>query len=153
MRRVVIDTNLWIRILLAGPVTLPLLKSWQEERFQVLISRPLLDELEEVWRRPRLRQRIPEQRAHRLLRQLRFRSEVVELTTTPPRCRDPKDEPVLATAIDGRADAIVSGDADLRADDQLREEMSGYGVQIWGVEGLLAWLKDEPPMESPESVR
>jgi predicted nucleic acid-binding protein len=65
---------------------------------------------------------------------------MVLLTTTPPRCQDPKDEPVLATAIDGRADAIVSGDADLRADDRLRKEMAEYGVEIWGVEGFLSRL-------------
>jgi uncharacterized protein len=141
MIRAVVDTNLWIRILLAGPVSLPLLDAWRTERFQVLISQPLLDELEDVWRRPRLRQRIPEDRAQKLPRQLRFRGEMVALTTTPPRCRDPKDEPVLATAIDGRADAIVSGDADLRADDRLREEMSSLGVRLWGVEGFLGNLE------------
>ena len=140
MKRVVIDTNIWIRILLAGPVTLPVLEAWQSGRFRVVVSQPLLDELEEVSRRPRLRKRIPEERARKLLRQLRFRGEQVAVTTTPPRCRDPKDEPVLATAIDGRADAIVSGDADLRADDRLREEMAEHGVEIWGVEGLLGRL-------------
>ena len=140
MKRVVVDTNIWIRILLAGPVTLPVLEAWQSGSFRVVFSQPLLDELEEVSRRPRLRKRIPEERIRKLVRQLRFRGEQVPVTTTPPRCRDPKDEPVLATAIDGRADAIVSGDADLRADDRLREEMAEYGVEIWGVEGLLGRL-------------
>ncbi len=67
---------------------------------------------------------------------------MVEATTIPPRCRDTKDHPVLATAIDGRADAIVSGDADLRADDKLREEMTGYGVKLWGIDTLLEKLKE-----------
>lgn len=138
--RVVIDTNLWIRILLAGPVTLPILEAWEARKFQVLISRPLLDELEEVWQRPRLKKRIGDERARILMRQLRYRGETVVLTTVPPRCRDPKDHPVLATAIDGRADAIVSGDADLRADDRLREEMGSYGVELLGVEGFLSRL-------------
>jgi len=61
-------------------------------------------------------------------------------TTVPPRCRDVKDHPVLATAIDGQADAIVSGDADLRADDRLRAEMANYGVELWGIDSLLADL-------------
>ena len=63
---------------------------------------------------------------------------MVEPTTIPPRCRDPKDHPVLATAIDGRADAIVSGDADLRDDDKLRAEMESYGVKLWGIDSLLS---------------
>lgn len=140
MKRIVVDTNIWIRILLAGPVTLPVLDAWSEGLFKVVLSQPLLDELDEVWQRPRLKKRIPEQRASQLLRQLRFRGEMVTLSTIPPRCRDPKDHPVLATAIDGRADAIVSGDDDLRADDRLREEMAAYGVELWGVEGLLSHL-------------
>jgi predicted nucleic acid-binding protein len=44
---------------------------------------------------------------------------------------------VLATAIDGHADAIVSGDADLRADDELRTAMRQHGVALWGIDGLL----------------
>ncbi len=59
----------------------------------------------------------------------------------PPRCRDPKDQPVLATAISGHADAILSGDGDLRADDELQQQMLEHGVRIWGVTGLLADLE------------
>ena len=68
---------------------------------------------------------------------------MVEPATVPPRCRDPKDNPVLATAIDGRADAIVSGDADLRDDDKLRAEMESYGVKLWGIDSLLSNISNE----------
>lgn len=140
MLKVVIDTNLWIRTLLGGPVTLPVLEAWRGRRFEVVISKPILAELDEVWQRPRLRRRIDPQHARELLEQLRWRGIWVEPTTIPPRCRDPKDHPVLATAIDGRADAIVSGDADLRADDRLRAEMADLGVELWGVRTLLEKL-------------
>jgi putative PIN family toxin of toxin-antitoxin system len=135
--RIVIDTNLWIRALLGGQVTLPLLTAWQARQLTVVVSQPLLDELNDVWQRPRLQDRINPEDAARLLEQLRLRGEWVEPTTVPPRCRDPKDHPVLATAIDGRADAIVSGDADLRADDELRTAMGQYGVALWGIDSLL----------------
>jgi predicted nucleic acid-binding protein len=62
---------------------------------------------------------------------------MIEITTVPPRCRDPKDHPVLATAIDGQADAIVTGDADLRADPELRNAMAAYGIALWGIDTLL----------------
>lgn len=75
--------------------------------------------------------------AEHLHRQMRYRGELVELVTTPPRCRDPKDQPFLATAIDGRADAIVSGDSDLRADDELRQAMAAYGVSLWGIDTFM----------------
>ncbi|MFC2031491.1 putative toxin-antitoxin system toxin component, PIN family [Chloroflexota bacterium] len=135
--RIVVDTNLWIRALLGGRVTLPVLEAWRAGKFTVVVSQPLIDELNEVWQRPRLSDRIREQDAERLVEQLRLRGEIVEAVTVPPRCRDPKDHPVLATAIDGRADAIVTGDADLRADDRLRSAMEQYGVALWGVNGLL----------------
>ncbi len=137
MLRIVVDTNIWIRALLRGRVTLPVLGAWQAGQFQLITSQALLDEYDKVWQRPRLRQMIDAQQAQKLRRQMRNRAEVVELNTVPPRCRDPKDHPVLATAIDGRADAIVTGDDDLRADDELRSAMADYGVQLWGVQSLL----------------
>ena len=120
MLRIVVDTNLWIRALLGGPITLPILEAWQAHKFTVVVSHPLIDELNQVWQRPRLRQRIDADDAERLLEQLYLRGEMVEPTTVPPRCRDPRDHPVLATAIDGHADAIITGDDDLRADEELR---------------------------------
>jgi putative PIN family toxin of toxin-antitoxin system len=142
-RRIVVDTNLWIRALLGGPVTLPVLEAWRAGKFVVLISQPLLDELEAVAQRPRLRQLIDPAQSKALVEQLRWRGQWVEATAVPPRCRDPKDHPVLATAISGHADAIVSGDGDLRADSELRHQMLGQGVKIWGVAGLLADLDEE----------
>ena len=143
MLRIVVDTNLWIRILLRGRATLPILTAWHADQFQLITSQPLLDEYQAVWQRPRLRRLIDEQQAQKLHRQMRARSEVVVLETVPPRCRDPKDHPVLATAIDGRADAIVTGDDDLRADDVLRSAMAGYGVKLWGVQSLLDALRND----------
>jgi putative PIN family toxin of toxin-antitoxin system len=137
MLRVVVDTNIWIRTLLGGEVTLPILEAWRAGKFTVIVSRHLIDELNNVWQRPRLRLRIDSEDAALLLEQLLFRGEVVEPTTVPPGCRDPSDHPVLAAAIDGRADAIVTGDADPRADDKLRAAMQGYGVELWGVDSLL----------------
>lgn len=145
--RIVVDTNLWIRALLGGTITRPILEAWRAGRFLVLISQPLLDELESVAQRPRLRQRIDPVQTKILLEQLRWRGKWVEATAVPPRCRDPKDHPVLATALSGDADAIVSGDGDLRADDDLRQQMLERGVQIWGVATLLGELQKEPGTE------
>jgi putative PIN family toxin of toxin-antitoxin system len=141
MLRVVVDTNLWIRALLGGRVTLPILEAWQAGNLTIVVSQPLIDELTEVWQRPRLRNRISAVDAEGLLEQLRLRGEMVEPVSVPPRCRDPRDHPVLATAMDGRADGIVTGDADLRADDELRSAMEKYSVALWGVDTLLERLR------------
>jgi len=142
MLRVVVDTNIWIRALLGGPASLPVLVALQEGKFTVVISDPLLEELREVAQRPRLRKRIDPLDASELLEILAWSGEHVKLQTIPPRCRDPKDHPVLATAIDGQADVIVTGDDDLRADDELRDAMAQYGVQLWGVQSLLTALEN-----------
>jgi uncharacterized protein len=141
--RVVIDTNIWIRVLLKGRVTLPVLDAFNEGRFQLVMSEPLMEELHLVWNRPRLRKKIGLEQAGRLEEQLRRRSLWVELVTVPPHCRDPKDLPVLATAIDGKAEIIVSGDDDLRADTELRVAMETYGVQLLGVNSFLEYLDSQ----------
>ncbi len=141
--RVVIDTNIWIRILLKGRVTLPVLEAFNEDKFQLVMSQPLMEELHLVWNRPRLRERIDPAQAIRLEQQLQYRAIWVELETIPPDCRDPKDLAVLATAIDGKADVIVSGDDDLRADDVLRVVMESYGIRLLGVNSFLECLDEE----------
>jgi len=50
---------------------------------------------------------------------------------------------VLATAIDGKADVIVSGDDDLRADDVLRVVMESHGIRLLGVNSFLECLDEE----------
>jgi uncharacterized protein len=72
--RVVIDTNIWIRILLKGRVTLPILEAFNQDRFQLVMSQPLIDELNRVWNRPRLRSRIAPEQANRLEQQLQRRA-------------------------------------------------------------------------------
>lgn len=141
MLRIVVDTNIWIRVLLRGRITLPVMNAWQDDRFQLITSQALLDEFDAVSQRPRLSKHIDSLQAEKLRRQMHSRAEMVELTTIPPRCRDPKDHPVLATAIDGKANAILTGDDDLRADNDLRSAMADYGVELWGVQGLLDALE------------
>jgi uncharacterized protein len=135
--RVFIDTNIWIRILLRGRVTLPILEAFNADKFQLVISQVLLDEFHEVWNRPRLRKNIDLNQALRLEQQLKNRSIWIEPITIPPHCRAPKDLPVLATAIDGKVQIILSGDDDLRADEALREAMGLYSIEL--LELILFW--------------
>lgn len=142
MLRIVVDTNIWVRVLLGGPVSLPVLQALYENKFSLIVSEALITELKIVTQRPRLRRGIGAEDIQDLLEQLELRGEFVTLTTIPPRCRDPKDHPVLATAIDGQADTIITGDDDLRADDELRRAMADYGVELWGVQTLVDTLID-----------
>jgi uncharacterized protein len=138
--RVVIDTNIWIRILLRGRITLPILAAFNANKFQLIMSQPLFDEFHEVWNRPRLIKHIQQNQGIELEQQLKNRSIWIETKTIPPNCRDPKDLPVLATAIDGAANTIVSGDDDLRADEDLRTAMELHSIQLLGVNSFLKSL-------------
>jgi len=40
-------------------------------------------------------------------------SKVIEIETFPPIVRDPKDDPIIATAVQGQCDYLVTGDNDL----------------------------------------
>lgn len=53
MPKVVIDTNLFVRGLLKGPVTMPLMQAWKEHRFKLVTSEKLMAELFEVLARPK----------------------------------------------------------------------------------------------------
>ena len=149
MLKVVIDTNIWIRILLRGRVTLPILTAFNENKFHLVSSQPLLDEFHTVWNRPRLRKSIDHHQAIRLEQQIKARSIWTEIKSIPPNCRDIKDLPVLATAIDGQANIIVSGDQaniivsgdnDLRADETLRKAMKLHSIELLGVDSFLKTL-------------
>jgi putative PIN family toxin of toxin-antitoxin system len=142
MLRIVVDTNIWIRALLGGKVSLPVLIALRENKFKAIISDALLSELTDVVNRPRIRKRIDPLDAESLLALLEWYGESVTLKTIPPRCRDPKDHPVLATAIDGHAYAILSGDGDLRADEELREAMATYNIQLWEVTSFLQAIEN-----------
>lgn len=143
MLRLVVDTNIWIRILLGGKVSLPVLRALKEGKFEVVVSDALIEELKAVAERPRLKERIDPSDVRELFELLEWYGESVQLETIPPRCRDPKDHPVLATAIDGHVDAILTGDDDLRADDELRQAMAEYGVQLWGIQSFIETIDIE----------
>jgi uncharacterized protein len=106
------------------------------------MSQALFDEFHQVWNRPRLIKHIQQNQGIELEQQLKNRSIWIETKTIPPNCRDPKDLPVLATAIDGAANIIVSGDDDLRADEDLRTAMELYSIQLLGVNSFLKSLEE-----------
>ena len=51
--------------------------------------------------------------------------------------RDPADAPVVAAAVAGRADAVVTGDADLLDDADLRDWLAARGVRLLSPRELL----------------
>jgi putative PIN family toxin of toxin-antitoxin system len=88
----------------------------------------LAEELASVLRRPKLRRyAISEDDARDLL--ILIARDLPEVDVTIE-LRDPRDAPVVAAAVAGRADAIVTGDRDLLDDGDLRRWLLARKVEV-----------------------
>lgn len=109
--RIVLDTNILVSALISpdGPPG-RLLAAVKHDRLTLITSAPQLSELSAVLSREHLRAHIRPEEAEDLLGGLDAVGEVV--TNLPPvsLSADPDDNLILATAISGRADLVVSGD-------------------------------------------
>jgi putative PIN family toxin of toxin-antitoxin system len=108
--RIVLDTN----VLIAAYATRGQCHEIMEHclrRHTVISSEVLLAELvEKLTKKLRFSQDV----AQELITLLRLRLVIVDpLPLQPPACRDPDDDWVLATAITGECECIVTGDKDL----------------------------------------
>ena len=72
-----------------------------------------------VLQKPRIAQNIPLSFLDNV-RRLLAAADLVAITERVAGCRDPKDDKFLELAVNGRADVIVSGDADLLVLDTFR---------------------------------
>lgn len=113
--RVVLDTNLVLSALVfSGGRVAALRRAWQSGAFTPLVSRETAAELVRVLAYPKFRLS-REEREVFLADYLPYCATVKIPARKPrvPSCRDPFDEPFLALAIAGKADALVTGDQDL----------------------------------------
>lgn len=107
----------------------------REGVLQPVASWELAQELVEVMRRPRMaRYGISENDVEDILVVLAPFLPSVEVE---PALRDPDDAHVVAAAIAGQAEAIVSGDRDLLDDEQLRLWLEARRVRVLTPRNLL----------------
>ncbi|MBN2392310.1 MAG: putative toxin-antitoxin system toxin component, PIN family [Anaerolineae bacterium] len=114
--RAVFDTNLLVSYLLVHrpPIAMLLDVHLAEGHFVLITAPELLAELARVLRYPRLQRYYDAATRDRFVALIAALSEIVELPETiPPISRDPDDDRVIACAVVGRADVIISGDKDL----------------------------------------
>jgi putative PIN family toxin of toxin-antitoxin system len=84
-----------------------------QDQGSILISIPILTELNEVLSRKKFDKYLPEEKRKRFLAVLAKDAELIEITEEIVDCRDPKDNKFLELAVCGNADCIISGDKDL----------------------------------------
>jgi putative PIN family toxin of toxin-antitoxin system len=80
---------------------------------EILISRPVLKELNEVLAREKLKPYLLLEERERFIIALLNESILVDIKESIRVCRDPKDDKFLELAINGGAACIISGDEDL----------------------------------------
>jgi len=112
IKRVIIDTNLWISFLITNNLNI-LSELFLFERFQIIFSDELFNELLDVARRPKFKKYFDEKSVQLLIENISEKLEFIEVASAITICRDLKDNFILALSIDGNADYIVTGDKDL----------------------------------------
>ena len=146
MRRVVVDTNIWVSALLnrtGAPARV--LAALGARRFVLVVSEPLLTELTKVLARPRFHRKygVTLSDIADLVRLLRSRAEHVTITGGVQLCRDLNDDMVLETALRRRADTLVTRDDDLKGEADLVELLAAAGIAVLAVRRFLALLDED----------
>jgi putative PIN family toxin of toxin-antitoxin system len=115
MVRAVLDTDVFLRGLLNPHSRCGTLLEEVAQRYTLVLSPALIQEILEVLQRPWLRRKYPRLAGLDLsgLLALFEQAEVVESDRVPKVCRDPDDDQILACAAHGQADFLVTEDHDL----------------------------------------
>lgn len=112
--RVVLDANVLISGVFWTGAPFRVLEAWVQDEIQVLASPAILREYSEVLRElggKKKNLRLADAWIIHVFNQ----AILIDVRSSFRSCRDPDDDMYLACAIDGGADAIVSGDKDLLA--------------------------------------
>ena len=109
--RIVLDTNILIAALITKD-TPPdrLYHAWLNSEFGLVTSTAQMAEVATVLARPRLQRYLDADEAAAILENIDTRAIILDDPPNVDLSPDPKDNPILAAAIAGKADLIVSGD-------------------------------------------
>ena len=118
--RCVFDTDAIISAMLSRTATPGVALASAYGTGEILVSVPLMRELHDVVSRPKFDRYVTPSERERFLGLLLRDAQLVEITESIRACRDPKDDQVLELAVCGRADWIITGDADLLVLDPFR---------------------------------
>jgi uncharacterized protein len=136
--RLVVDTNVLVSYLLTPDSTPRKAVDRILDYEELLFSEQTLRELSEVLARPKFHHLIAQADRDEFVELVSRVGTWIEIRETIRACRDPRDDKFLELAINGEADGVLTGDADLLALDPFR------GIAIMTP---AAWLsqKQEPP--------
>ena len=117
MTRVVLDTNVLVSAIIRPPGKPAQILRQAFIRYRLLTCRFILSELVDVLARKHIQTKYDKLVTSKLrvkfIEKIHSLGKVVETRTFLDAVSDPKDNPVLACAVDGRADYLVTGDPHL----------------------------------------
>jgi putative PIN family toxin of toxin-antitoxin system len=117
--------------------------AWEAGRFVVVASQEMLREYQLVLDYPDVASRIYPELLRTFKSHLAHDIELVEPAETPRICRDPDDDKVIAAAIYGFVDYLVTIDQDLLAD-EIVTPLQELGVSVLSGEDLITLLDQSP---------
>jgi len=145
--RVVLDTNVYVAAVLSSSATSPtteLLRRWTDSEFVLLVADPILEEITEKLHEKGIS---PEQTTE-LVSSLNQYARIVALEEVPAVvAADPDDDVILACAVNGGADYLVTYDSHLL---DLGEEYQGIKI-VKALSFLWKLRCDEPPSDIAEN--
>jgi uncharacterized protein len=140
--RIVLDTNQLVRALIRPPQLATFMMAWEARRFAVVGSFALLDEYERVLAYPDIAALIFPELLRAFRSHLKHDIAIVDPITIERICRDPDDDKVIATAVAGRVDYLVTADKDLLTDEVVAR-LESAGVKTITGDELIRRL-DQP---------
>lgn len=112
--RLVLDTNILLSALLTRGTPPDLLyQAWRQGDFELVSSAAQIEEVTRVLDYPHLRERVRSAEVAILVDGLKTLTTLAEYLPDIQVSRDADDDKILATALAGQADYLVSGDKDL----------------------------------------
>lgn len=109
--KIIVDTNLWISFLISGNIQLEQLLL--SGKVILIFSQELLEEFLTVAHRPKFQRFFNTQSIEAILLTISQYVKFETVSSYITLCRDPKDDFLLALAMDSQADFLVTGDSDL----------------------------------------
>ena len=112
--KAVVDTNVILSVAIgSGDVFTAIYKAFVQGAFIPVFSERLINEVVDVLTRPRLRKYLRARELNRFNEILKTDAIFVSPSHNVSLCRDPRDNFILETALEAKADMIITRDADL----------------------------------------
>jgi uncharacterized protein len=117
MIRVTLDTNVLVSGVVASPQTVngQIIQAWRENTYTLVLSEPILTELSRTLTQPYFSHRLTAEQIAGTVNLFRSEAIIVPLTVRVAGvATHPEDDLILATALSGKADYLVTRDEKLR---------------------------------------